>query len=174
MIFCARLHTFGQRRLASPYHLMENANFAMDKFIELSTQLLRHGEKIRFQAPGHSMQPTIREGEVITIEPVEPSAVRKGDIILYRWDNGIIAHRVIDVELKGDTVSRFIVRGDAEHTCDDPVNSSQVLGKIVSVERKGRCIELASLRSKIWSAASVWIFHLKGSIYKIIRNKIIR
>ncbi|MGA1823939.1 MAG: signal peptidase I [bacterium] len=146
----------------------------MDKFIELSTQLLRHGEKIRFQAPGHSMQPTIREGEIITIEPVAPSAVRKGDIILYRWEHGIIAHRVIDMELNEDTGYRFIVRGDAAHTCDDPVYFSQVLGKIVSVERKGRCIELVSLRSKLWSAVCVWLFHVKGSIYKIIINTFIR
>ncbi len=54
--------------------------------LDLSNELLRNGQSVRFSAPGRSMYPTIREGEPITVQPVSPSAVQKGDIILYLKD----------------------------------------------------------------------------------------
>jgi hypothetical protein len=44
------------------------------------------------------MYPTIRNNEVIGVEPVKPSQVKRGDIILYRTDRGVIAHRVVRIE----------------------------------------------------------------------------
>ena len=67
-------------------------------FLDVSTELLERGHSVRFQAPGRSMHPTIKEGETITVEPVEPPGVRTGDIILYRTKTGVIAHRVIRIE----------------------------------------------------------------------------
>ena len=72
----------------SPQHL----------FVEVSSALLERGHSVRFRAPGRSMLPTIKEGEAITVEPVEPSAVRTGDIILYRNGNSVIAHRVVQIK----------------------------------------------------------------------------
>jgi hypothetical protein len=42
------------------------------------------------------MHPTIRSGEILVVEPIDPSAVHNGDIILYRSNNGLIVHRVVD------------------------------------------------------------------------------
>jgi signal peptidase I len=66
-------------------------------FAELATDLLRQGKSVRFRAPGRSMYPTIKEGEIITVEPIEPAAVRKGDIILCHSDAGVVAHRVVHI-----------------------------------------------------------------------------
>ena len=43
----------------------------------------------------------------------------------------------------------FILRGDASSTCDAPVESGQVLGKVVSVERNGREIAVNSIIAKV-------------------------
>jgi hypothetical protein len=64
-------------------------------FLDVSTNMLSHGTPIRFRATGISMQPTIANGEMITIVPVEPQEIKRGDIILYRTKTGVIAHRVI-------------------------------------------------------------------------------
>ena len=64
-------------------------------FVDLTTELLQRGIPIRFRATGISMQPTIADGEMITIVPVEPQEIKRGDIILYRTKTGVIAHRVI-------------------------------------------------------------------------------
>jgi hypothetical protein len=43
--------------------------------LDLSTELLGRGKRVRFRAPGRSMYPTIRENEAITVEPVAPQDI---------------------------------------------------------------------------------------------------
>ena len=116
--------------------------------LDLSTELLGRGKRVRFRAPGRSMYPTIRENEAITVEPVAPQGVKVGDIILYRSGQSVVAHRVMQIERgRGDTL-RFILREDTWGTLDEPVEAEQILGKVVSVERAGRNIDPYSTRAK--------------------------
>jgi hypothetical protein len=87
------------------------------------------------------MAPTIREGERITCRPVTPGQVRRGDILLYRLPRGVIAHRVVDIQA-GESSLTFRLRGDACDSEDHPVDATQVLGVVVSVERRGREVPL--------------------------------
>jgi len=66
-------------------------------FQELLIDLLKDGYKVSFNAPGHSMYPTILANESVVVEPVEPSTVQKGDIVLYRSNGSLIAHRVMGI-----------------------------------------------------------------------------
>ena len=64
-------------------------------FPELIIELLQDGYKVNFSAPGHSMYPTIMANETIMVEPIDAATVRLGDIILYRTNSRLTAHRVI-------------------------------------------------------------------------------
>jgi signal peptidase I len=75
-------------------------------FKELVTDLLKDGYKVSFSAPGHSMYPTILANESVLVEPVEPLTVHKGDIILYRSNGSLIAHRVLGV-VRDDKADEF-------------------------------------------------------------------
>ena len=125
-----------------------SARSSQHLFLEVSTELLECGHSVRFKAPGRSMQPTIKEGETITVEPIAPEAVKRGSIILYRTPGGVVAHRVVGIERKRSAHHLFLLRGDAATTCDAPVAPDQVLGKVISVERDGRSINLYCLRVK--------------------------
>ncbi|MDA2910073.1 hypothetical protein MYX04_03955 [Nitrospiraceae bacterium AH_259_D15_M11_P09] len=148
----------------------EGSERSPDVFSDVSAELLRRGARVRFRATGRSMQPTIHEGEAITVEPVAPAAVTRGDILLYRWERGVIAHRVIRIERKkGGAVTQssvlsphdsLILRGDASASCDCPVEPEQVLGKVVAVERAGRRIDLAGRRAKLKRTCRVWASRL--------------
>jgi signal peptidase I len=127
---------------------------------ELIADLLFNGHKVKFRAPGYSMYPTILHEDVITVEPVETSDIRVGDIILYRDRANLIAHRVVKIEIKNDTQndpqssvlstqSCFILRGDARPACDDPVAAEQVLGKVVLIETNGRGLDPYGFKSKL-------------------------
>ncbi len=141
-----------------------------DVFSDVSAELLRRGARVRFRATGRSMQPTILEGEAITVEPVAPAAITPGDILLYRWKRGVIAHRVIRIErTNGGAVtqpsvlspqSSFVLRGDASVSYDCPVEPEQVLGRVVAVERAGRRIDLAGRRAKLKRTCRVWASRL--------------
>ncbi len=189
-----------ERVTPCPQHNDELAtNSPQHLFIDVSTELLRRGQSVRFQAPGRSMHPSIKEGETITVAPIAPFDIKRGDILLYIVGRKVIAHRVVSIKSeKNDSQSHssanfaiqstshssanfsthastaspthssahsstqasihskalnpqliFILRGDASLTCDDPVEAQQVLGKVVSVERGGRSLDLYSRRVKI-------------------------
>ena len=83
-------------------------------FPELITELLQDGYKVSFSAPGHSMYPTIMANETIMVEPIDPAAVKPGDIILYRTNNHLIAHRVVKIDKKNDnTIAETQIKGDS-------------------------------------------------------------
>jgi hypothetical protein len=133
-------------------------------FGNLSVELLSLGLGVRFRAPGTSMHPTIRHGDLITVEPVAPANLRRGDIILYRLRTVFIAHRLVNIEEKNGCGLSFIVRGDASITCDAPVKSAQVLGKVVCLERDCRRIDPYSLKVRLWSMLYLWLARLKRGV----------
>jgi signal peptidase len=134
-------------------------------FGDLSGELLSLGFGVRFRAPGTSMHPTIHHGDLITVEPVEPSNLKRGDIILYRLQKSFVAHRLVNIEERNGCGLTFFLRGDASTTCDAPVKPAQVLGKVVRVERGHRRIDPYSWRVKLWSMLYLWLGRLKRAIF---------
>ena len=137
-------------------------------FARVCIDLLRSGKRVRFRAPGYSMYPTILNGDEITVEPIKSDAIKVGDIILYRDQESLIAHRVVKIEIKNETQSsvlspesRFTLRGDARPACDDPVAAEQVLGKVVRIETNGRGINPYSFKAKLIFIVRRWVFRLK-------------
>jgi len=167
-------------------------NKASDNILpELISQLLQEGHQVRFRAPGKSMQPAVLDGDVLIVEPIEPAAIKTGDIILYQIEECMIAHRVVSVEkvqyrenratshscgpssahsspAPDGTATRlpenlyaFILRGDASYSYDEPVYADQVLGKAITIERKHRSINPYSLTYRLTCRARVWASRIK-------------
>jgi hypothetical protein len=105
-------------------------------FDDVGLALLREGQAVRFRAAGLSMEPSIRDGDAITVVPVSPDAVRRGDVLLYRAGERLLAHRVIG-PVEG--VEGFLrVRADAPGWEEERVPASDVFGRVEAVERGGR------------------------------------
>lgn len=104
-------------------------------FLDVSDRLLTAGCRVRFRACGASMRPAIRDGETITVESVEPSAVKPGDVLLYHHKQRPFAHRVVEIQQNGNVVVGFTLRGDAKAGCDAPVKPDQIIGRVVFRER---------------------------------------
>jgi signal peptidase I len=118
------------------------------------------------------MHPTIRHGDLITVEPVAPSNLKRGDIILYRLQNGFIAHRLVNIEERDGCGLTFFLRGDASTTCDAPVKPAQVLGKIVCLERGHRRIDPYSSKVRLWSMLYLWLARLRrGFSQRFLREQ---
>jgi hypothetical protein len=99
------------------------------------------GMQVRFRAEGLSMYPSIRDGELITVGPVAGGAIVRGDVLLCRSGNRVLAHRVVAISGRGS--ARVLrLRGDAKLACDAPIAVGQVIGKVESVRRKGKTIAL--------------------------------
>jgi len=132
-----------------------------ETFVDLSAGLLTSGYGVRFRAKGSSMLPTIQEGEMMTVVPVAPHEVSCGDIILYCFAGGMIAHRVVRMAQAADGGAVFSVRGDASWAFDQAVEAQQVLGRVVSVERGSRQVELTTQRAKFLHCVVAGLFRLK-------------
>jgi hypothetical protein len=147
-------------------------------FPQLITELLHDGYKVSFSAPGHSMFPTITANEIIMVEPIEPETVRMRDIILYRTNGQLIAHRVVGINSHTginalphsdldtppsalDPQNIFTCRGDAAAACDGPVKAGQILGRVISIERYGCRIDPYSATHKIRCLALFWMARVK-------------
>jgi len=151
----------------APHHL----------FTDVCVGLLNQGQSVRFKANGWSMHPTICDGEMINVEPVLPSQVRHGDIILYRSPRGITAHRVIHIQREMNSALSphcsllvFHTRGDSLKGVDPPLTSDQILGKVFSVERNGRTVALYGNRAFMLQEIRLFLFQLKQYMVYVVRE----
>ena len=138
-------------------------------FFDTSVELLREGRGVKFEAPGDSMYPTICDGDLITVEPIKPSDVVVSDIILYRHENGVVAHRVVSIEAPQSSAPSpqrcFTFLGDAAINHDDPIRADQILGRVVSIERNGRQLDPYCLRIKLLYKARRVVARLKRLLF---------
>lgn len=114
---------------------MRKVKIRCNDFIELSSDILRRGGSFIFKAHGSSMVPFIRDGDMLTVIPVEFSDLRVGDVALYRSEqNRAIVHRIMNKSVK-DGRPMVMTRGDSSNYDDGWVRSEQLLGRVVSAQR---------------------------------------
>ena len=73
-----------------------------------------------------SMSPTIEVGDIIIIKIGDE--IKENDIITYKQDDVLITHRIEQID--GDTI---ITKGDYNNIQDEPIERSQVIGKVVHI-----------------------------------------
>jgi hypothetical protein len=118
------------------------ARVVTDLFTALPGAALPHGLLVSFRASGESMYPSIRDGESIAVGPVRAESIVRGDVLLCRLGERLLAHRVVSVAGCGrERILRL--RGDAKRDCDAPVTAADVIGRVMSVRRDGRSVRLA-------------------------------
>lgn len=82
---------------------------------------------------GRSMEPTLRLGTLIVVQPVDPADIELGDIITYQLHSGqaaVATHRVVGFEF-GAGDRRFITQGDNNDNVRDAeaVRPEQLKGR---------------------------------------------
>ena len=88
------------------------------------------------------MLPFIRNGDLLAIQPVEAAMLQVGDVAFYRAAaRGPTAHRVVSREA-GNGQATLFMRGDAHSGPGERVSPEQVLGRVVSVQRSDRILQL--------------------------------
>ena len=118
-------------------------------FEALATEILGQGQTLRFQAKGACMRPFVRDGDVVEVEPIGESSIRRGDVVLFREaEDRVLVHRVIQLGPR-DRPDGLLTKGDAVVHPDEPVVRDRVLGRVVAVERGARRVRLDSRASRL-------------------------
>ena len=104
-------------------------------FAELLQDVSRKGSPITFRARGFSMSPFIKDGDVLTIFPLNGISPGLGDVAAYihKGTGMPFIHRVVGK--KGNT---YLLKGDNATETDGLISESNILGCIRMVERRGR------------------------------------
>lgn len=79
-----------------------------------------------FEVQTGSMEDTINAGDWIVVKLTQK--VKLDDIITYKLDKEYITHRIIEVYN-----GTYITKGDANNAKDDPIDQSQIVGKVVNI-----------------------------------------
>jgi signal peptidase I len=136
-------------------------------------EILRAGHTLRMAAEGISMFPWIRHGDIVTIRPTRASEIMVGDVVVRRAGQKLVAHRLIARKWSGG-LPVLVVKGDFVSTPDRLMLPCQLLGRVVSIERRSRIIRLDTPQRRFfnWSLAvlSTW-FHLDRMVAALQRTR---
>jgi hypothetical protein len=114
--------------------------------LDLAGEVLRKFGEVRFIARGCSMIPSIYPGDLLTVRSHRITDARHGQIVLCLREGRFWAHRVIRKWQEGNRFL-FTTRGDA-HSQEDPLlDEDQLLGRVVSVVRYGKRIDISQIES---------------------------
>ena len=107
----------------------------------LAGDVIRTFGKVRLRVFGASMVPSILPGDLITVQRAVASEISSGEIVLFAREGRMFAHRVVsrtdgpEQPCANRGESPLITRGDRLRRNDPPVSSSELLGRVISIER---------------------------------------
>ena len=123
--------------------------YGMPAFSELSAEILHAGKALRFRAHGSSMQPLVRDGDVLRIEPLDERLLKPGEVVLCSQRPGsVVVHRVVRRQAGPEGV-RYTIQGDQVGQPDGTLPLAQIHGRLVSLERAGKVIHLQGLPASL-------------------------
>ena len=110
-------------------------------FLPEVVRLVREGHRVKIMAQGYSMRPFVENGRDMLVFDL-PDSICVGDVVLAECAEGrFVCHRI--VRMDDDVVT---LRGDGNAYGVEVVRRVNVLAKVVQIERKGKCYDLATSR----------------------------
>ncbi|MFZ0394839.1 MAG: S24/S26 family peptidase [Terracidiphilus sp.] len=104
---------------------------------DLAADVALASGSVRLRVTGSSMLPALRAGDLVTVERCSLEEFEPDAMVLFRRGDGLVLHRL--VRKTGDSV---LTRGDSLPRYDEPVGTSAIVGRAVSVLRNGRPVNL--------------------------------
>jgi hypothetical protein len=133
---------------------------------ELMAATLDKNAYFRFTAPGFSMAPFIRNGDMITIAPKQ---LRYGDVVAFVKPccGKLTVHRIIRI-----SGAEYLIKGDNLAEADGLVPASSIIGRVVRVEHLGRQMRLGLGIERIaiaWLSCRGWLMPLVGTVWRFLK-----
>ena len=118
----------------------------------LTVEIVRTFGQVRLRVFGTSMVPSILPGELISVQRADISEISLGEIVLYSREGRLFAHRVV-AHGGNHHGPGLITRGDRLSQNDPLVSSSELLGRVTSIETRdglSHCEVLPPSRLAVW------------------------
>ena len=107
---------------------------------------ISNGGSVEMTVPGNSMKPTLLD-RVSIVRLTATSNPKRGDMVLYRRDNGVyVLHRIVKVCSDGT----FVFCGDAQYRLEKGIHRDQLIGVVTDFSRRGKWISCDDLFYRCW------------------------
>ena len=108
-------------------------------FASLLQTILGKGMPVSFTAKGFSMVPFIKDGDVLTVVPLQGTSPGLGDVVAFfhPGTEKLAIHRVV-----GEKGHFYCIRGDNSFQADGFIPKTSILGRVKRVERNGKRVYL--------------------------------
>lgn len=145
----------------------------IDLFPVIEEQLAK-GKRVCFTVSGTSMMPwIINNRDQVELISVRDITLKKGDIILFQVFSGkYVLHRITKIVPRG-----YMTTGDGNLHRDGFISSTSIIGKVITIHRKGKVIDCNALRWRIifWLWMELfpirkWIFVFLNYIQKFRKS----
>jgi signal peptidase I len=138
--------------------------------VDLIRPLLQRGISCRFRAKGSSMWPFIREGDIITVAPLEKQPPELGEVFAFEHPaNGrLTVHRVVSTRNQA-----LLFKGDNTRQPDGSVPTEKLVGRVTRVEREGQNVSVclgAERRTIAVLSRRPSIIPILAHLWRIIRG----
>lgn len=124
-----------------------------ENYRRLALELGRQdGSALRLKVTSGSMAPLLLTGDYVHTLPVDPAALRQGDIVVVRHEGELFTHRLVKASPQG-----WWFKGDWA-ACLDPLLTLQaaenIVGRVAARERAGSILSLQTTR---WRKTGKWL-----------------
>lgn len=141
---------------------------SVDEFGALACELLGQGHRVRLRVAGGSMEPLIRDGDRVDIEPAAPERVAVGDVILFSLAGRLFLHRVIGRRRLAEEIC-LVARGDHNLRPEPEFGPEALLGVAVALYRGEAILDLRSPGMR-WIGGAVARSRLvRRVLFKLVR-----
>lgn len=136
----------------------------MEELMALLSVQMEKGGSARLTVTGYSMMPLLYNlRDSVTLVPADGKE-KKGDIILYKRENGAyVLHRIIDIVEGG-----YICCGDNQYMREQ-VAFQQILARVTAFTRKGKRIPVENKAYQRYVTAWIFFFPLRGMYIPVRR-----
>lgn len=148
-------HAFGAERTRRNY-----AEIARD----LAWGSSEADRAIKLEVISGSMLPMLKPGDKVLVDRAQADSLRIGDLVVTRKRGEFITHRLV-----GRGAETWITKGDGLRHLDPPVAKDAILGKVVSIERKGVKIDLQTSFWNWMNFSLGYIYLWEGLLFRLLR-----
>ena len=118
----------------------------------LRKEIIAQGRSVQIVASGYSMFPFLRQGDLLTVEPVPMETIKRGDIVVFEIGEKWIAHRAVKIS-NSRNQTKISARGDSYLYLDPEVTKLNFVGIVNEFERNKTKKDTQKGLFKTWSQA---------------------
>jgi ATP-binding cassette subfamily B protein len=118
------------------------------QLLDFAETLLEDNHQLSFSMRGNSMYPTLKADDVGIVEKCSSADLKIGDIIVFKQNGKLIAHRLISIVVENG-IYLLVAKGDKNLHKDQPFTVEALVGKVCSFQRRNKKKRLESSKMKL-------------------------